>query len=90
MRESQVHAYLVKRIEALGGEVRRLGWLGRRGAPDVVVLLPLRHILIEEKRPGEVPEPHQLREHERLRAAAFEVLVIDSCELVDHYFPRPT
>lgn len=89
MRESEVHRYLVQRIESLGGEVRRMEWIGRRGAPDVAVLLPMRHCLVEEKRPGEAPEPHQAREHERLRSAAFEVLVIDSCELVDHYFPRP-
>lgn len=88
MRESQVAKYLVKRVESLGGEVRRVEWIGRRGAPDVLVLLPMRHCYVEEKRPGEVPTTIQLREHERLRAAGIEVLVIDSCELVNHYFPQ--
>ena len=89
MRESEVHKYLVKRIESLGGEVRRVEWIGRRYAPDILILLPLRHAFCEEKRPGEEPTTGQLREHRRLRLAGFEVLVIDSCELVDYYFPQP-
>ena len=43
MRESEVHKYLVKRIESLGGEVRRVEWIGRRNAPDILILLPMRH-----------------------------------------------
>lgn len=88
MRESEVHKYLVKRIESLGGEVRRVEWIGRKNAPDILILLPLRHAFCEEKRPGKEPTSGQYREHERLRAAGIEVLVIDSCELVDHYFPQ--
>lgn len=40
MRESQIEAYLVKRVKALGGEVRKVQWIGRRGAPDRLVMLP--------------------------------------------------
>lgn len=42
MRESQIEAYLVKRVKALGGEVRKVQWVGRRGAPDRLVMLPQR------------------------------------------------
>ena len=40
MRESEVEAYLVKRVKALGGEVRKVKWLGRNGAPDRLAMLP--------------------------------------------------
>lgn len=38
--EGIVRAYLKQRVEALGGEVRALRWIGRRHAPDVFVMLP--------------------------------------------------
>lgn len=40
MLERDVEAYLVKRVEELGGEVRKVAWVGRRGAPDRLVMLP--------------------------------------------------
>lgn len=40
MRESEIEDYLVKRVIALGGEVRKVKWIGRRGAPDRLVMLP--------------------------------------------------
>lgn len=78
-----IEKYLVKRVEALGGQCVKLKFINRRGAPDRVVLLPGRHLLIELKTTGLKAEAHQLREHERLRAAGFEVYVIDSFEKVD-------
>lgn len=40
MRERDIEAYLVKRVKALGGEVRKVQWVGRAHAPDRVVMLP--------------------------------------------------
>lgn len=40
MRESDIEKHLVKRVESLGGEVRKVQWIGRRGAPDRLVMLP--------------------------------------------------
>lgn len=40
MRESDIEEYLVKRVKALGGEIRKVKWIGRRGAPDRLVMLP--------------------------------------------------
>ena len=40
MRESVIEQYLVDRVKALGGEVRKVKWIGRRGAPDRLVMLP--------------------------------------------------
>lgn len=91
MRESDIEKYLVARIKALGGECRKVQWVGRRGAPDRLVMLPADQPLttawIELKRPGEVAEPHQAREHERMGKMGQIVLVIDSIALVDLHFP---
>lgn len=43
MREREVEAYLVKRVKALGGEVRKVQWVGRKNAPDRLVMLPEVH-----------------------------------------------
>ena len=40
MRESVIEKHLVKRVKELGGEVRKVQWIGRRGAPDRLVMLP--------------------------------------------------
>lgn len=91
MRESVIEAHLVKRVNELGGEVRKVMWIGRRGAPDRLAgvpgteLRPPRHAYIELKAPGIEPEPHQLREHARMRRIGLTVLVIDSIEGVDEW-----
>lgn len=84
-RESQVEAYLVERVKALGGEVRKVGWIGRRGAPDRFVMMPgsQPNFWVELKAPGKKPEPHQEREIARLTSYDEIVHVIDSYELVD-------
>lgn len=90
MRESDIEDYLVKRVNAMGGEVRKVKWIGRRGAPDRLVMLPEvtgrfdwdgtpgRTTWVELKAPGEKPKPHQAREHRRMRAMGQRVEVIDS------------
>lgn len=97
MRESQIEAHLVKRVKELGGEVRKVKWIGRAGAPDRLVMLPPRwhydrqqdtHVVVttwwvELKAPGKKAEPHQVREHERIRAMGQRVEVIDSIEGVE-------
>jgi len=44
MRERDIEAHLVKRVKELGGEVRKVQWIGRRGAPDRLVMLPERPV----------------------------------------------
>lgn len=46
MRESEIEAALVARIKALGGECRKVKWIGRNGAPDQLVMLPSKHRVI--------------------------------------------
>lgn len=84
MRERDIEDYLVKRVTAMGGEVRKVKWIGRRGAPDRLVMLPLSErcnpttFWVELKAPGEKAKPHQAREHERMRVMGQIVEVIDS------------
>ena len=40
MRERDIEDYLVKRVKAMGGEVRKVQWIGRNSAPDRLVMLP--------------------------------------------------
>lgn len=92
-REAEIEKYLCKRVAELGGETRKVQWIGRRGAPDRLVMLPELDlgcyfftpatVWVELKAPGEKPEPHQAREHERMRKVGQRVEVIDSEEGVD-------
>lgn len=84
MRESTIETRLVDRVKAAGGEVRKVRWIGRNGAPDRLVMLPGRPALwVELKAPGEKCRPHQIREHERMRRMGQVVAVVDSLEGVD-------
>ncbi|MEC5161686.1 MULTISPECIES: VRR-NUC domain-containing protein [unclassified Janthinobacterium] len=99
MRESTIEKRLVARVKQMGGEVRKVSWIGRRGAPDRLVMLPARRltdaldcawcnpagvaIWIELKATGKTAEPHQAREHARMRAMGQRVEVVDSFERVD-------
>ncbi len=40
MKESNIREALKARVEAYGGEIRAVSWLGRKHAPDVLALFP--------------------------------------------------
>ena len=42
LRESKIEAHLIKRVKEIGGETRKVQWIGRDGAPDRLVMLPER------------------------------------------------
>ena len=94
--EGEVQAYGAEQLKKHGCLVRKISYEGRRGCPDQLVLVPAfldkeadfyhdsRTIFIEYKKAENIdPEPHQLREHERMRAAGADVQVISSKEQVD-------
>jgi hypothetical protein len=84
VREREIEDYLARRVKAMGGEIRKAQWIGRAGAPDRRVLLPGRPpVWVELKAPGVKPEPHQIREHNRMRRLGELVEVIDSLEGVE-------
>lgn len=86
-RESDIEAHLHTRVKDLGGDYRRVSWIGRNGANDDLVLLPKRHAMVECKRPGKTATPAQLREHDRLRTAGLEVYVVSTKAEIDAIFP---
>lgn len=97
--EGKVRTYLKKRCKAVGLEHRKLGWIGRRNAPDEFVFAPEPRLcladdgweevvapvfaFIECKAFGEDPNGGQEREIKRLRDAGFLVFVVDSEASVD-------
>jgi hypothetical protein len=83
MREKYIENYLVNRVRLAGGEVRKVRWVGRRGAPDRFIMLPNRIVWVELKAPGKAAQPYQLREHERMRRYGLDVVVIDSIEAIE-------
>lgn len=83
MLERDIEDYLVTRVKARGGEVRKVKWIGRNGAPDRRVMLPGRCVWVEVKAPGKDAEPHQRREHDRMRRMGEDVVVVNSLKGVD-------
>lgn len=99
LRERDIERRLVKRVKQLGGEIRKVKWVGRDGAPDRVVMLPRtaehecyddRTIWVELKRPGgaatfpaNAHERKQAREHRRMRKMGQRVEVVDSFERIE-------
>ncbi|EHK3568807.1 VRR-NUC domain-containing protein [Escherichia coli] len=81
-RESTIEKHLVAEVKKAGGQAYKFVSPGRRAVPDRLVLLPGgRVVFVECKAPREKPRPDQLREHERLRALGFTVVVLDSKNL---------
>ena len=84
MRESQVEKYLVEQVALAGGITRKIAYIGRRGCPDRLVgFRNGRTALVELKRPLGSARAEQEREHVRLRAVGFTVVVLDTVEAVD-------
>lgn len=84
IRESEIEKELIKQVRTHGGLHRKLRWINARGAPDQFISLNNKVFLVEVKRPGGKPEPHQLREHQRLKAHGIRVLVIDDLKGIDY------
>ena len=104
--EGIIVAYARKRLKEKGCLCRKIAYEMRRGCPDMLVLVPDRLIpagrawdqadscvlFIEFKKDENTePEPHQLREHERMAAVGADVRVIGTRqqvdELVEELFP---
>ena len=95
MNERDVERYLVKRVKELVGEVRKVKWIGRAGAPDRLVMLPACGVLhrpsfrpsaswwVEVKAPGKGATKAQQREHQRMRDYGVCVMVASSLKGVD-------
>jgi hypothetical protein len=76
---------LLKSLKAFNCQIRKLRFVGHRGAPDRAVMVNGRTIYIELKAPGKLVSGYQSREHWRLRDVGQTVLVIDTLESVDQF-----
>ena len=83
--EGKVQAYAKAELEKLGALVRKLRYEGRNGCPDLLVLLPGGVVWFVEVKKDEAtgPDPHQAREHERMRKRGANVFVVGSKSQVD-------
>ncbi|MBG6243514.1 MAG: VRR-NUC domain-containing protein [Candidatus Symbiopectobacterium sp. Dall1.0] len=79
IRESTIEKHLIAEVKKAGGIAYKFVSPGRRGVPDRLVVLPGGRVLfVECKAPGQKARPAQQREHARLRALGFTVVVVDS------------
>nr|WP_304100265.1 hypothetical protein [Mitsuokella multacida] len=79
--EGRVSAALRQAVISYGGEIRKVLWQGRVGAPDWLVMLCGSALFVETKAPGEVPRRSQIVEFRRIsRASGIPVLVLDRAE----------
>ena len=102
--EGEVVEYAKKQLKAKGCLVRKISYEMRRGCPDLLVLVPARPdygygltlaqkiLFLEIKKDEQTkPDPHQQREHERMRAVGADVRTLGSKtqvdELVKELFP---
>jgi len=87
-RESAIEAYLVKRVEELGGIAYKLDASKRKGSPDRLIVLPGFVGFVEVKTgTGELNE-HQLRECVRLGQMGALHYTIRSKAAVDNFTER--
>lgn len=94
--EGIIQTYAQEQLKKRGCLVRKISYEGRRGCPDLLVLVPRiwhkyaylrvnpRIIFIEIKKDEQTkPDPHQQREHERMRVVGADVRTIGSKAQVD-------
>jgi len=90
LRERDVLRAVTERARALGGLARRIAYIGRAGAPDLLVLLPRRQpLLVEVKAPDGRLSPIQAAEHADIALTGHQVHVVWSLEDVDRLMPPP-
>ncbi len=93
--EGIIQTYAQEQLKKRGCLVRKISYEGRRGCPDLIVYVPPEnfidvyktpcHILFLEIKKDEQtkPDPHQQREHERMRAVGADVRTIGSKAQID-------
>lgn len=82
--EGRVSAALRQAVISYGGEIRKVLWQGRVGAPDWLVMLCGSALFVETKAQGCVPRRSQMVEFSRIyRACGIPVLVIDRAEYAE-------
>ncbi len=85
MLESELEKYLITRVKERGGVIRKVRWIGTRGAPDRLVLFPSngKAAFIELKAPRKRPTKLQVIEMQTLAASGLLVYLADSHKKID-------
>ena len=90
--ETYIENTVVKHAKKTGWKQRKLGWIGRHGAPDRVFFKGGVLLFVEFKQRGKKPTPNQEKEIGELRDEGMLVFVIDNIEagiaLLDSYRSR--
>lgn len=84
--EARIENYLRRRVREEGGLIRKVRWIGRRGAADNIVVWEYpRFAYVECKAEGEEVDWDSLqgREITRLRSLGYPVYVVNSKPAVD-------
>lgn len=84
IKERDIEKYLVKRVKEIGGEIRKVKWIGRKSAPDRIIFY-YGVYFVELKRPGEYLNPSQQREYIRLTQLKADVRCITTIQEVDDF-----
>ena len=74
--ESAIQRKIIKRYEANGYLVVKIGLCNKAGFPDLMLLKDGKAIFVEVKRPGQKPRPLQEYRLNELRNAGFEAIVL--------------
>lgn len=91
LSEAEVREYLLKRVASVGAQWRKVSWVGRKNAPDELlmwiktgpVFIELKSGRMGSKFPGNPHERAQAREHMKMREHGCRVEVIWSLAQVD-------
>lgn len=89
--ESKIENYLRQQVKAHGGQIRKLRFLGRRGAADNLIWFTFPNVaLVECKAEGEEIDwrSPQGREFTHMKEAGWPVYVVSSKEQVDEVLAR--
>lgn len=83
--EKALEAYLIKRVEQVGGLSLKYSNPCQAGYPDRLLLMPgAKTAWCEVKSRGKKPRPLQIQRHEQLKRMGFEVYVADTRETIDN------
>lgn len=89
MSESPIEKEVVRLAEADGWFVRKLQWIGRRGAPDRLFVKAGRVVFIEFKAPGKPLQQLQVNERRRLTEHGAEAHYCDNVRTACHILGIP-
>jgi len=84
--EQTVEVPVTNLAKTAGFLVRKLQWIGRRGAPDRLFSHPIHGtFLVEFKAPGKEPTAQQFREIKRLRDSGIDAVWFDDVQAALEY-----